>query len=183
MRAQLVAAARKLFTERPYADTGTPEIVAAAHVTRGALYHHFADKRALFRAVVEQESAEVAAEIERASPAGLPPLEALAAGTRSYLDAMSVPGRTRLLLLDGPAVLERADLDAIDAAHGNRTLRQGLAAAMRAGALRKLPVEPLTSLLGAMFDRAALAIEQGADKGDQLKVLEAVIAGLGPPAS
>ena len=64
----MIAAARKLFTEKSYAETATPEIVAAAGVTRGALYHHFEDKQALFRAVVEREAETVAAEIERAPP-------------------------------------------------------------------------------------------------------------------
>ena len=130
-RSDLIAAARKLFTEKSYADTGTPEIVSAAGVTRGALYHHFADKQALFQAVVEREAGAVAEEIERASPPALFPREALIAGSDAYLAAMRWPGRTRLLLLDGPAVLGRAVMDEIDARHGNRTLREGLVAAMR----------------------------------------------------
>ncbi|RUY96231.1 TetR/AcrR family transcriptional regulator, partial [Mesorhizobium sp. M7A.F.Ca.CA.001.12.2.1] len=98
-RAHLIAAARKLFTEKSYSETGTPEIVAAAGVTRGALYHHFADKQALFAAVVEQEAAAVAEEIERASPPSLFAHDALIAGSDAYLAAMRAPGRTRLLLL------------------------------------------------------------------------------------
>jgi len=177
-RRELVAAARKLFTEKSYAETSTPEIVASAGVTRGALYHHFADKQALFRAVVEQEAAEVASEIESAAPASLGARDALVAGSDAYLAAMRAPGRTRLLLLDGPAVLGRAGMDEIDARHGNRTLREGLAAAMRAGAIAALPLDALTALLAAAFDRAALAIEAGADAEDYRAVLAALLDGL-----
>src|SRR5262245_23729049 len=67
-RGALIEAARKLFIEKGYAHTATPDVVAAAGVTRGALYHHFQDKQALFKAVVEQEAARVAAAIERGSP-------------------------------------------------------------------------------------------------------------------
>ena len=59
-RAALIAAARGLFLGRGYANTGTPEIVAAAGLTRGALYHHFADKTALFAEVFETVEAELA---------------------------------------------------------------------------------------------------------------------------
>lgn len=179
-RADLIAAARKLFTEKSYAETGTPEIVAAAGVTRGALYHHFADKQALFAAVVEQEAAAVAQEIERASPPSLFPRDALIAGSDAYLAAMRTPGRTRLLLLDGPAVLGRAAMDAIDNRHGSRSLREGLVAAMRAQAMTRLPAEALTALLAAAFDRAALAIEAGASAEDYRTVLMALIDGLSP---
>ncbi|MFC3324726.1 TetR/AcrR family transcriptional regulator [Mesorhizobium cantuariense] len=179
-RADLIAAARKLFTEKSYAETGTPEIVAAAGVTRGALYHHFADKQALFAAVVEQEATAVADEIERASPPSLFARDALTAGSDAYLTAMRAPGRTRLLLLDGPAVLGRAAMDAIDSRHGNRSLREGLVAAMRAQTMTRLPAEALTALLGSAFDRAALAIEAGASAEDYRAVLMALIDGLSP---
>ncbi|TPK72468.1 TetR/AcrR family transcriptional regulator [Mesorhizobium sp. B2-4-15] len=177
-RGDLIAAARKLFTEKSYAETGTPEIVAAAGVTRGALYHHFADKQALFAAVVEQEAQAVAEEIDRASPSSLSARDALIAGSDAYLAAMRVSGRTRLLLLDGPAVLGRADMDAIDNRHGSRSLREGLVAAMRERSMKTLPVEALTALLASAFDRAALAIEAGGSDKDYRVVLLALIDGL-----
>jgi AcrR family transcriptional regulator len=182
-QAALIAAARGLFVERGYAETGTPELVAAAGVTRGALYHHFADKQALFQAVVEAEAAAVAEEIERAAPADLPPLEALMEGGDAFLRAMAVPGRTRLLLIEAPAVLGREGVDQIDARHGGRTLREGLAAAMAAGVLRPLPLDATAQLLGAAYDRAALAIVGGADPGECRAVLAALVDGLTLPRS
>ena len=177
-QADLIAAARKLFTQKSYAETGTPEIVAAAGVTRGALYHHFRDKQALFAAVVEAEAQAVAGEIEEASPPSLSPRDALIAGSDAYLAAMREPGRVRLLLLDGPAVLGRAAMDEIDARHGNRTLREGLVEAMRSGAMKELPPAALTALLGAAFDRAALAVAAGGPAADYRKALIALIDGL-----
>ena len=177
-RADLIAAARLLFTEKSYAGTGTPEIAAAAGVTRGALYHHFADKQALFAAVVEAEAEAVAGEIEKNSPVSLSPRAALIAGSDAYLAAMRAPGRVRLLLLDGPAVLGRAAMDEIDNRHGSRTLREGLVAAMHSGTMKKLPPAALTALLGAAFDRAALAIDAGGPAADFRKTLIALIDGL-----
>lgn len=177
-RAALIEAARKLFVEKSYAETATPEIAAAAGVTRGALYHHFADKQALFRAVVEQEARAVAAEIEHATPPSLTVLDALTEGGKAFLAAMALVGRTRLLLLDGPAVLGRTVMDEIDARHSARTLKEGLLAAMEDGKLRKAPVEALTALLSAAFDRAALFIETGADQKDVHAALAALMEGL-----
>lgn len=177
-RAELIAAARELFTRKSYADTSTPEIVAAAGVTRGALYHHFEDKQALFRAVVEKEAEMVADEIERAAPESLQARDALIKGGEAFIEAMARPGRTRLLLLDGPAVLGRAEMDAIDNRHGTRTLRAGLAFAMREGAIQRLPLDAVTALISSAFDRAALAIDAGAPADDYRAALAALIDGL-----
>lgn len=177
-RTALLSAARRLFIEKSYAETATPDIVAAAGVTRGALYHHFADKQALFRAVVEQEAAQVAGEIERAAPASVNARDALLKGGQAFVAAMAAPGRTRLLLLDGPAVLGRAVMDEIDGRHSARTLREGLAIAMQEGGMKKLPLDALTALLSAAFDRAALAVEAGAQPAELNAALAAIIDGL-----
>lgn len=178
-RGDLIAAARRLFIDRGYAETGTPDIVAAAGVTRGALYHHFEDKKALFLAVAEAEAKVVADEIERAAPDDLPPREGLVRGGEAYLTAMTLPGRTRLLLLDGPAVLGRAGMDEIDDRHATRSLRAGISFAVRAGDLPKdLPIDAATQLLSSAYDRAALAIENGASADDYRKALAALIDGL-----
>ncbi len=176
--AHLVDAARTLFVERGYAETATPDIVSAAGVTRGALYHHFADKKALFRAVVEREAASVAATIEAAAPEGSEPVGALLSGGDAFLAAMAEPGRVRLLLLDGPAVLGRVGMDEIDGRHGTRSLKAGLAAAVRAGALRKAPLDALASLLSSAWDRAALDIAAGAPPEDYRKAFRVLIGAL-----
>ena len=104
------------------------------------------------------------------------PIKALLAGCDAFLDAMQDPGRRRILLVDAPAVLGRAAVDAIDARHGMETLICGLRDAMEAGALRKLPVEPLAHLFGALFDRAALAPPE--QLADYRKSIKALIRGL-----
>jgi AcrR family transcriptional regulator len=157
-RAALIKAARDAFTRDGYAATGTPDIVAAAGVTRGALYHHFADKAALFEAVVEAELIAIAAEIEAGADAINDPIEALIEGGATFLAAMEAPGRQRLLLLDAPAVLPRATLDRLDAATGAATLRAGLQYARARGALPDIHIDTLAGLFSAAYDRAALAI-------------------------
>ncbi len=178
MRDRLLVAARELFLAQGFAATSTPAVVQAAGVTRGALYHHFADKTALFAAVVEREAAEVATAIRRAGPAAATPLDRLLAGAGAYLEAIAEEGRARLLLVQGPAVLGQAAMRAIEARHGDGTLREGLAEAMADGSLPALPLEPLTSLLGAMFERAALDAAEGANADDLLRSVGAILVGL-----
>ncbi|MEM7444745.1 MAG: helix-turn-helix domain-containing protein [Pseudomonadota bacterium] len=160
-RGALLDAARDLFVHKGYADTGTPDIVARANVTRGALYHHFADKTDLFRAVVEREAQAVAKHIEGASANPTSALEALTSGTDAYFEAMAVPGRVRLLLLEGPAVLGRAEIDRIDRQTGGEELREGLAYALDAQEISPAVLGAMTKMLSAGFDRAALAIAEG----------------------
>ncbi len=180
-RAALITAARRLFSEKGYAETSTPEIVKAAGVTRGALYHHFADKQALFREVVTEDYIAVADEITKTAKAAPgSAIEALRLGSRGYLSAMKDPGRVRIMLLDGPAVLGQKALDEIDRDTSADTLRLGLAEAMSSNGIKTLPLDALTVQLSALFDRAALAVSEGGDPEDHLSVLDAIFAGLAP---
>ncbi|MCW5668855.1 MAG: TetR/AcrR family transcriptional regulator [Hydrogenophaga sp.] len=159
-RAALVSAARALFEARGFAATGTPEIVAAASVTRGALYHHFTDKTELFHAVARQVAQEVADEIARRSRRPSTPLDALLAGTQAYFAAMAEAGRARLLLLEAPAVLSAEQVLGLSDLAGFQALQEGLQAAFTDGP-EALPLRELSVLLSAAFDRAALAIARG----------------------
>src|SRR5688572_33147706 len=99
-RAELLRVARALFAERGYAGVGTEEIVKRARVTRGALYHHFADKRDLFRAVHEELEARLVAAIATAlgdAPTD-DPIEAMRIATGAFLDLAVDPGRSRITL-------------------------------------------------------------------------------------
>ncbi|MBB4254705.1 TetR family transcriptional regulator [Rhizobium sp. BK008] len=174
-RQALIDAGRRLFVEKGYAETATPEIVAAAGVTRGALYHHFEDKKALFRSVIECEARAVAGTIEAHSASHDAPRAALIAGASAYFDAMMAEGRTRLLLIEAPAVLGLPATATIDAENAEATLRAGLAAMLpQAGAT----LAPLTLLLSAAFDRAAIAIEAGGERREYEQAIAVLLDGL-----
>ena len=160
-RHALLDAARALFVSKGYGDTSTPDICASTATTRGALYHHFADKRDLFRHVLLRESQAVTADIVAATPRDLSPRDALFAGSDAYLSAMAAVGRTRLMLIDGPAVLGMAEIIVMDEANAADTLREGLLAAIPDA--NTVSINALSSLLSAAFDRAALEINAGTD--------------------
>jgi AcrR family transcriptional regulator len=104
-RAALLAVARRLFATRGYPDVSTEEIVQAARVTKGALYHHFKDKQELFRGVVEQIQQEIRARLQTASAKAGDGLAQLRAACHEYLDACVLDEVGRIVVLDSPAVL------------------------------------------------------------------------------
>lgn len=180
-RAALIRAARALFVEKGFAETGTPDIVKAAQVTRGALYHHFADKTDLFRAVVEIEAKAVAAAIEADSQDPVDALDAFTRGGDAYFRAMKAPGRARLLLIDGPVVLGPTEMARIDALTGGDELLQGLQYAAENGDIGDVPLEPLAELLSAAFDKAALQIANGKPAAPYKRAVTALLTGLLSP--
>nr|WP_246712311.1 TetR/AcrR family transcriptional regulator [Rhizobium rosettiformans] len=175
----LISAARQLFVEKGYADTATPDIVAAAGVTRGALYHHFEDKKALFRAVIEREAMAVASDIDRGAASAATPRDALISGASAYLAAMAVEGRARLMLLEAPAVLGVERTAEIDRDNGEDRLREGVSDYLGA-AVSADEVRALTTLLSSAFDRAVLEIERGGNPSLYEAAIARLIDGLIP---
>jgi AcrR family transcriptional regulator len=164
-RNALVAAARRLFAERGYADVGTEEIVRDAGVTRGALYHHFAGKRELMRAVYEELEAELAQELADGVAPGAGVRETLRAGADRFLDHCLEPEIQQIALIDAPAVLGWDEWREIGARYGLGLIEGLLRAGMDSGELRRQPIEPLAHALLGALDEVAMFVARADDPG------------------
>jgi AcrR family transcriptional regulator len=165
-RRALVCAARELFAEEGYHAAAAGEVVRRAGLTRGAMYHHFEDKRDLFRAVVEEVEEEVdgivLSRARRVLRETSDAWEAFLAGYRAYLDACVRPDVRRILLLDGPAVLGWEEWHEIDAAHAVGQIEAGLWLMMENGMMERRPARPLAHLLhGAILEAAIYVAVSG----------------------
>lgn len=141
-REALVAAARQLFATHGYADIGTEAIVRAAGVSRGALYHHFADKSDLFAAVFETVEAEIAARLGDgiAASGESDPIEMMRRGASIWLDVCADPEVHRIVLIDAPAVLGWARWTEIGNRYNMGLVRTLLTEAIDNG---KIPPQPV----------------------------------------
>jgi AcrR family transcriptional regulator len=175
-RALLIGAARKLFADKGFADVSTQAIVAAAGVTRGALYHQFDDKAALFAAVYEEVErdlvAEIAQQITTAQP--LDPLEAMRMGARLFLDLCAAPDVQQIVLIDAPAVLGWDEWRAVGMKYGLGVIEGMLAHAIAEGVIPEQPVRPTAHVLLGALDEAALFVSRASDREHARREMDAV---------
>jgi AcrR family transcriptional regulator len=157
-----VAAARSLFAVRGYQDVATDEIVRAAGVTRGALYHHYGDKQGLFRAVVEELERELTEEVSAAFTT-TDPLGSMAAALDIFLDICLREDVRRITLTDAPAVLGWSTWREIESEQGLGLLVDTLTNAIEAGLLKPQPVRALAQLVQAAVMEAAHMIGEAED--------------------
>jgi AcrR family transcriptional regulator len=165
-RHALIAAARRLWAARSYAEVGTPEIVAAAGVTRGAMYHQFADKAALFLAVVEAVEQDVVARLAEAvaQSGAATPAAAIRAAIEPWLDICVDPEVRQLLLLDAPSVLGWERCRDITQRYSLGMTERLLVEAMNAGQLAVQPTRALAHILIGALDEAAMVIATAEDR-------------------
>jgi AcrR family transcriptional regulator len=184
----VIAAARQLFGTQGYFQTGTADIVEAAQVgTRGALYHHFADKEALFAAVFEAVENDIAEKSRQANASGdarASGFELLSRGLNSYLDVASADGEVRrIILIDGPAVLGWEAWREVEARHGLGAIEQLLLMGRADGSIA-VPSQPaaLANMLLSLVNDGALFIAHAADpraaRVDAGSALNALLSGL-----
>jgi AcrR family transcriptional regulator len=167
-RGRLLAAGRRLFGERGYEATSIEAILGEAGVAKGALYHHFADKRQLFDAVLDATLAEIAGRIADVTRAGDDALENLRAGCHAWLEMALDPAIQRIAILDPPAAVGWArgrELDELHALGGVRAALRQLAAE---GRLPPDQVDALAHMVLAAVNEAALMIVRADDQAEAL---------------
>lgn len=164
-RARLVGVARTLFARDGYTATGTEAILAGAGVQRGALYHHFTDKAALFEAVCVQLSEQALPAVEAAVVKAADPLDALVRGSIAWIAFVTREDVRRILLVDAPTVLGWERWDALDRRLSSLALREGIDAALADGSI---VFDGNAELLAVMVNGAlnALALRVGAPDAD-----------------
>jgi AcrR family transcriptional regulator len=165
-REALIASARPLFAAAGFADVALETIVRAAGVTRGALYHHFADKTELFAAVFERVEAEVATQMGEAIAAAneTDPVEVMRLGAGFWLDASSDPEIQRIVLVDAPVVLGWARWTEIGNRYNTGLVRELLANAVETGRIPPQPIEATAlTMLGAIRE-ATLYVARAEDR-------------------
>ncbi|MDQ3756244.1 MAG: TetR/AcrR family transcriptional regulator [Actinomycetota bacterium] len=181
-RELLIDAARDLFTNQGYSATSIEDIIRQAGVARGALYHHFPGKEALFKAVYDIVQAEVVNRVVAVAQAGPTPWDGVTAGLRAFLDACLEPAFRRIVILDSVSVLQwqapEGGIEHVEMA----MLIAVLTPLVAGGNLKGVPVQPLAYVaLGGLYG-AALYIARAAEptraRAEADKVLDTIVTGI-----
>src|SRR5579859_6042089 len=173
----LLTAARRLWGARGYAAVSTPEIAEAAGVTRGAMYHQYADKTKLFLAVIEAVEEDVMRRLSEAVLAAAPgtPADALRIAADAWLDVASEPEVRQLVLLDAPSILGWAGFREISLRYGLGITEQLLSTAIEAGQLKPQPVRSLATVMIGALDEAAMSIANAEERDQEKENVRAVV--------
>ncbi|OHW36923.1 TetR/AcrR family transcriptional regulator [Pseudomonas sp. 06C 126] len=165
-RATLLVTARKVFSDRGYADTSMDDLTAQANLTRGALYHHFGDKKGLLAAAVEQIDAEMDQRLQAISNAADDEWEGFRSRCRAYLEMALEPEIQRIVLRDARAVLGGASPDS--QRHCVESKRRLIDSLMQSGIVAPADPQALASMIYGSLAEAAFWIAEGEDGNTRL---------------
>jgi AcrR family transcriptional regulator len=169
-RRRIADTARTLFAAQGYEAVSTEAVRQACGISRGALFHHFPTKEAVFTAVLEAVEERVAETMLAAAQAAANPLDALRAGCAAWLRlAATDPAVRQIVLTDAPAVVGWRAWREIDGAHGLGLLRRALAAAVDHGRVPADQVEVYAQGLLAVLIEMALLIASAQVEGQAVR--------------
>jgi AcrR family transcriptional regulator len=180
--AALDRAAQQLFETRGFADTTVDDIVAMAGVAKGAFYHHYESKEAVFTKVLEGVQSAVAREVAAIASKSGDPVERLRVGLRVYIEACERPGARRILLIDGPTVLGWIRWRKIDDQFFGEMTRRTVAAALGPHATAT-HIQAVASLIAGAFAEAAMVGVAGSKlkSRDLTAAMDLLLKGLESP--
>ncbi len=162
----MLGVAKKEFSRKGYAAASTERIVQQAGVTRGALYHHFKDKKDLFLAVFTKAQEEIGRRIEQHAALKIDLWDQLVYGCRAFLEACSDPELQQIVVIDAPSVLNWNTYRQVDntlPASGLVLLKACLTDLLTEKRIRPVPVEALAHLLSGAMDESAVWIAHHPD--------------------
>ena len=162
-RGQLIEVATGLFAEHGYEGTSIEAVLTAAGVSRGALYHHFAGKEALFTAVLEAVSQRITVQLTEVISGCTDPVDAVRTGALGWIDLAGDPVIQRIMLVDAPSVLGWEQWRAMDEGRTVGAMRAMLQAVSDTGRLPGELVDPFAHMILAALDEAAMVVARASD--------------------
>jgi AcrR family transcriptional regulator len=175
---KLIEVARDYFTKYGYADTALEDIAKESELTRGALYHHFKNKKGLFHIVLESVQKDIAARIETEAAKSEELWEQLLLGCLAFIAAAVEPQNKRIMLVDGPAVLGWETWRMMDEHNSMRLLRGQLQIMEKQGCLKRVSIEAMTHCLSGALNESALWIAQMPDYQQALAETKIIISNM-----
>lgn len=166
-RAALLAAARRVFSEQGYAETSMDDLTAQAGLTRGALYHHFGDKKGLLAAVVEQIDSEMDARLQAISDNAENAWEGFHGRCEAYLQMALEPEIQRLVLRDARAVLGDASPEA--QRHCVKSMQHLIDSLIAQGVVAEMDSEALALLIYGSLSEASFWIADGDQSSERFR--------------
>lgn len=164
-RGIIIHEARKIFGEVGFADAQLSDIVAAARVTTGAIYHHFRDKKGLFLEVARSVEGEIMAHVTKAAATASDPWEQLMAGIDAMLTICAMPEVRRIVFIDAPTVVGPAEWAAIEMQYAYGAMHHSLDGLIKAGIIKFGTASALAPiLLGALIEAAGVVARSPDDE-------------------
>lgn len=162
-RTRLVKIAYHLFGTKGYEATSIEEVLERAGVSKGALYHHFPSKEALFEAVFIEGERDCMKQVAAAAMTETDNVEQLRVGCQKWLDLVMDRQTRRIAVIDGPAVLGWQRWREIDEQYAFGLTKKSLQHAMESGRIREQNTDMLAHMVLGMLGEAAMLIARAPD--------------------